>query len=64
MHYNYIIKNFNNIYMILPIILIVNLITSFAAAYTYVGETPCAGLASGACTVSAISGIGYCYWET
>lgn len=49
--------------MILPILLIVNLITS-SVAYSYVGETPCSGLASGDCTLSAISGIGYCYWES
>ncbi|CAD8073782.1 unnamed protein product [Paramecium primaurelia] len=49
--------------MILSILLIVNLITS-SAAQTYVGETPCTGLSSGSCTASAISGIGYCYWES
>lgn len=49
--------------MIIPILLIVNLITS-STAYTYVAETPCTGLISADCTSSVISGIGYCYWET
>ncbi|CAD8163849.1 unnamed protein product [Paramecium octaurelia] len=49
--------------MIIPILLIVNLITS-STAYTYVAETPCTGLSSTDCTLSVISGIGYCYWET
>ncbi|CAD8156251.1 unnamed protein product [Paramecium pentaurelia] len=49
--------------MIIPILLITNLITS-SAVYTLVGETPCTGLINTACTASAISGFGYCYWET
>lgn len=49
--------------MILPIILIVNLITS-SAAYSYVGETPCTGLSNADCTLNAISGKGYCFWES
>ncbi|CAK82381.1 unnamed protein product (macronuclear) [Paramecium tetraurelia] len=49
--------------MIFAILLIVNQITS-SVAYTYIGETPCSGLAIGSCTSSGISGIGYCYWES
>lgn len=49
--------------MIIPILLITNLITS-SVAYTFVGEAPCTGLINSDCTLSVISGIGYCYWES